>query len=178
MKTCLVLSILATGLLINVSNASARSLMPPIWDAELTRLDLDENFPDRDLITSGRVGIHYSRQEAALRLERGAECPEGAQCFNGGLESIRIVLPIVSMETDDCGNRHIVARRDSRMGDGPLEVLEIHDHTRNHCPTLVEYPATEVSYDTELSGIIGRVRKTHSTFAGKALRPVYTDERE
>ena len=155
------------------SSAHARSLMPPVWDAELTRFDIDEQLPYAKQVSSAKVEVNYAKGYVELTLYRRFHCPAGAMCAQVMPAPLFFKLPIAGVRKTDCGSREILAKQDRRMVDGALQVIELRDNTGNHCPTFVALPSTEVLYKTQSSGMGGHVVETRSTFTGEPLRPVY-----
>ncbi|MBI3558743.1 MAG: hypothetical protein HY074_20945 [Deltaproteobacteria bacterium] len=172
MKSKFIMAVSFLGLVGAQLPAQARSLMPPVWSAELTRIHLDEQLPYKDSVVGAEIEINYAARKATLTLMRKFSCPVGQFCAQVMPMPIVIELPIVDRNVDECGSKLIKAAKDLRRVDGALQTLAIRDNTANHCPSFVARPATEVIMKSEYHGR-GRPMSTRSTFEGEALRPVY-----
>ncbi|MBI3554758.1 MAG: hypothetical protein HY074_00680 [Deltaproteobacteria bacterium] len=173
MKSKFFFAVLTLGLVGAQLPAQARSLMPPVWSAQLVRFELDEQLPYKHLVRGAEIEVNYARKTTTLSIFRAPKCLPGQMCSRIAYPVIRIELPILDVTKDECGTKIIRALEDRRMWDGARQTLAIRDNTANHCPSFVARPATEVLYKTDSAGR-GGVVSTRSTFEGEALRPEYS----
>ncbi|MBI3542173.1 MAG: hypothetical protein HY075_02720 [Deltaproteobacteria bacterium] len=157
-----------------VTAAHARSPMPPVWSADLTHVDLDEQLPYKNQVESASITLDYAKGTATLVMPRRFYCPPRAMCAQMMPMPIVVSLPIVERLTDACGSRIVHAKLDRRPVDGTLQSLSVRDNRSNRCPTFAALEATEVVYKTQgYHRVERREIETRSTFSGDALRPVY-----
>lgn len=173
MKSKTMFAMMFLGLVTVSVPAMARSPMPPVWNAELTRFELDEQLSQRFKVVTGSIEVDYAKREMTLVLIREMNCRPGEPCLAVMPSPFIVRLPITSVAYDRCGSKIINAMLDQRPVDGGFGALSIRDNTSTRCRFFVARPATEVVYRTESSGMGGVAVSTRSTFSGEALRPDY-----
>ncbi len=172
MKSKIILAVSALVLVTLQLPAQARSLMPPVWSAQLVRFQLDEQLPYGHNVTGAAIEVNYAQKTATLSLYRTVKCLPGQACPRIMFAPIKIELPILDVTKDECGTKIIRALLDRRPVDGARQTLAIRDNTANRCPSFVARNATEVLYKTDTMSRRGAI-STRSTFEGEALRPDY-----
>ncbi|MCC2677811.1 MAG: hypothetical protein K0R29_387 [Pseudobdellovibrio sp.] len=81
---------------------------------------------------AAQVSVDYKNSTVTLTIEeKHKPCPAGMMCAAVMPAPVQIELPIVKVETDSCGVKHVVAKRDLRPVDGALQVLKVVDPTLN-----------------------------------------------
>ncbi len=85
------------------------------------------------------VSVDYKNSTVTLFVEeRHIPCAPNMMCAAVMPAPIEIELPIVKVETDSCGVKHVVAKRDLRPVDGALQVLKVVDPTLNNTCLISE----------------------------------------
>lgn len=81
---------------------------------------------------SATVSVDYKNSTVTLNIEeKRTPCPKGMMCAAVMPAPVEIELPIVKVDTDSCGVKRVVARRDMRPADGALQVIKVVDPTMN-----------------------------------------------
>jgi|GEM_PF-3817577 len=152
---------------VGVATAAERPYARAIYNAELTRFQMDRNLELDGTVHKGRLQLDLVRNIATVQLFSGFYCPPGRICAQVMPEPRVYSARIVSMKKDQCGGTLTVARRDDRPRDGLAVQIEITDNTTNNCRTFMALPPTQVVVKTAtLRGGAG----TRSVMTGEALR--------
>ena len=96
----------------------------------------------------GTLTMDYSKSTVTLNVEETNQCPKGMMCALVMRPNLNVKLPIVSIKTDSCGIRHILAKIDQRPVDGALTQLTVVDPAQMTCKTFVAVE-TEATYTTQ-----------------------------
>ena len=144
-----------------------------IYSATLTRLDVD---PQLGNVVQGEVALNQTQSEIKLVLQTRMVCPMNEYCPQYIPEPMEITLPIVSHETDQCGTKIYIARKDARPSDGALQEIEVRDNSKNSCENIRYEAPTELRYETQIISRSGE-HHTHSSFEGEPLHLINVRER-
>lgn len=121
-------------------------------------------------IQSGNIEIDFLDNTVTLRLQPAMPNCEHI-CIQMMPGPIEISLPIVSIESDRCGNIFYTALQDQRPVDGNKETIQVIDHRLNRCPTFAILPPTSVVYISEgFSRMSGISFKNVHTFTATRLQ--------
>jgi len=113
----------------------------PITQAQLAEAHFEQEF------NSGDLTVNYDEKKVTLVLNPKFECTSGRVCAMVMPNPKIIVLPIVSIDSGNCGATLISAQKDQRNRDGVLEQINITDNTTMFCRILLPYEGT-ASYMT------------------------------
>lgn len=122
---------------------------------------------------TGVVTVDRTEKRVTLSVNQAPSCPAGAMCPQYLVQILDVELPIVSIMTDGCHNRIIVAREDRRPVDGALQSIMITDHSTSTCDIYLKY-ATDVQYTSSfVSRSNGGEAKSLSHFQGDLLKVLH-----
>jgi hypothetical protein len=125
--------------------------------------------PEHGPFGGGKISIDYNANTASLYIDRNT-CPPGKYCTLMLHADINAILPIVSVETNECGIKTVIAKKDQRPVDGILQQLTVMDFSQNTCPTFAEIIGT-AEYLTSGYRAPNEVEDTQvSTMSTKLLR--------
>lgn len=90
------------------------------------------------------VSVNYKNSTVKLFIEeRHVPCAPNMLCAAVMPSPVEIELPIVSLDVDSCGVKHVVAKRDLRPVDGALQVITVVDPTlESLCTFPIQASAT------------------------------------
>lgn len=137
--------------------------------ADLDRISIDAELDYSNQIAKGSILHDIGRNTLQLILFRKNNCPVHAYCFVGVLPPVIVTLPIVNVAPAGCGSTAYTARKDLRMVDGDLQVLQLTDNTHRICEDM--RPGTEVTYTIETGGRNGE-KTFRSYFTGGVMSPI------
>ncbi len=86
--------------------------------------------------------LNYDQAQVKLFVAELNQCPPNRMCAMVLRRPLMVELPILSVKTDSCGIRHVVAAQDSRPVDGILQQITILDPSQMTCKTFVAVKAT------------------------------------
>lgn len=89
----------------------------------------------------GLLTIDFENQILDLEVQRLSACPIGRICSQIVQTPLRVKLPIISVESDNCGVKTIVAFQDLRDTNGKLEQIIVTDSSNIICKMLVQSQA-------------------------------------
>lgn len=124
-------------------------------------------FKDKKLISAS---IDYSTNEAKITYFKPFICPVGAICalYTGAPEVIS--LPIVKINTNACGRKQVIAKKDQRPVDGLLQVIILEDSKYDQCNYFVKV-VDHGSYITKgINRLTGKIFTYKSTFEVSPVR--------
>ena len=165
-----VMIFLAVSLVSAQAFAAGNAGADVVYSSQATRWELDSKLGVTGKVLSAETLVDLTRKQVILNIVGQTNCPPNAKCLWGGNVTKQIVLPIVSMKKDVCGNKIVRAATDNRMVDGILEQLTVTDLTQNHCPTFTAYADTDTVYETDgFNRRLGTEIKTRSLIQGGKL---------
>lgn len=87
--------------------------------------------------TRAQLILNYDRLEVSLNIKVAFHCPDGRICAQLMPIPVQVDLPIVSVQTDLCGIRTVIALLDDRPEDGMLQQIKIIDPSKTTCRTFI-----------------------------------------
>lgn len=161
-----VLSLVAVNI-----TANATSLKPEYLSADLIDIQLDPNLYYPNTPAGGHIIVDEIGGKISLTVFGKYHCPKGLYCTAVMPAPLRVELPLVSIEQNECGDIVYTAQRDSRPADGSLQVLTVTDNTEFSCPTFAILPATQIYYETVSAGF-NPEHTIHKTLSSMTAHPL------
>jgi len=123
-------------------------------------------------VDAASIKVDYDNNMATLTLAMNV-CPPNAMCIVGPTLN-EVELPIISITSDDCNFKTIVADKNQLPVDGAHRTLTIVDGSAVTCDDLFMIVPTHVTYEVEMyNRFTAELIKSTSTFTGyKPLAPV------
>lgn len=87
--------------------------------------------------TRAQLVLNYDKAEVSLNIKVAFNCPDGRVCAQVMPVPVQVELPIISIDTDMCGIRTVLAELDNRPADGELQQIKIVDPSQITCRTFV-----------------------------------------
>lgn len=111
---------------------------------------------------NGQITLNYTEKKVNLYVREKSKCPSNMFCAQV-VKALSVELPITSIETDDCGVRHVTALKDERPVDGIMQKITVSDPTKMTCRTFAPvFP--KATYETAfVDRLKGKTVKAVST---------------